>query len=172
MKMKSTNWTIRWKISDMNAINSAINSIISEKISKKSNDNVINTVKNSNEAMDSTIDRIQQDDHPRVRSGLMNIWINDRFLVHRWNPLNIYGKRIGRGSRRFLFFSPMVLAEISFSDDDYRVEKFRQKHAATVIQRGWRQHHRSHRHTSSVRHSYIHRWCKSILFLSRSLGIW
>ena len=70
------------------------------------------------------------------------------------------------------FFSPMVLAEISFSDDDYRVEKFRQKHAATVIQRGWRQHHRSHRHTSSVRHSYIHRWCKSILFLSRSLGIW
>ena len=34
---------------------------------------------------------------------------------------------------------------IVFSDDDDRVKRFRDKHAATVIQRGWRTHHKSHR---------------------------
>ena len=33
------------------------------------------------------------------------------------------------------------------SDDEYRVKKFREKHAATVIQRGWRKHNKRHRNS-------------------------
>ncbi len=34
-----------------------------------------------------------------------------------------------------------------FSDDEKRVKKFREKHAATVIQRGWRKHKKRHRNS-------------------------
>ncbi|CAF0844882.1 unnamed protein product [Rotaria sordida] len=33
------------------------------------------------------------------------------------------------------------------SDDENRLKNFREKHAATVIQRGWREHHKSHKHS-------------------------
>lgn len=40
---------------------------------------------------------------------------------------------------------------VFYSDDENRVKRFREKHAATVIQRGWRKHKKSHR----IRHENL-----------------
>lgn len=63
-----------------------------------------------------------------VRSSLMSTKSS-----HNWRQKN--WTRFDEISLENLF------DEISFSDDDHRVERFRRKHAATVIQRGWRHHH-------------------------------